>query len=463
MPNRHKARQKDDDHDDTSSSSSASSKVRIAFYDTTPYFREYFHRVADEDKAEVRFKWIESRLNEETAEDAKDCQVACVFVSDKVDAGIVKQLHKHGVRMIAVRSAGFNNVDLKACDELGITVARVPAYSPYAVAEYATALILSLNRRTHHAYQRVRDYNFSLNRLVGFDMHGKTVGVFGTGKIGQCFIDIMLGFGCKVLCYDVVKAKALEGRKHVTYMSMDDVFQRSDIISLHLPLVKETRHIINKHTLGMMKPHALVINTGRGELVNTADLLDALRNEKIGGAGLDVYEEEGEYFYQDLSEEIVKDRDLLEVINQPNCMLTSHQAFLTQEALTGIAKTTLGNIKEYAVEGKKMGQLTNSLNKKGKDDKDGGKEDGKAGAKADVHNEAGKVGQGGEGRPAAHTGGVTQHHTSAGSIGSRGGDVGNTGQSTDRQWAMDAVRAAVAHGQRSVTAESEPIKFASRL
>ena len=396
---------------------------------------------------------IESRLSEETVEDAKGCQVVCVFVSDKVDAGILKQLQKQGVQMVAVRSAGFNNVDLKAADELDITVARVPAYSPYAVAEYATALILSLNRRTHHAYQRVRDYNFSLNRLVGFDMHGKTVGVFGTGKIGQCFIDIMLGFGCKVLCYDVMKAKALEGRKNVTYMAMDDVFRHSDIISLHLPLVKDTKHIINSHTLGMMKPHALVINTGRGELVNTADLLEALRNEKIGGAGLDVYEEEGEYFYQDLSEEIVKDRELLEVINQPNCMLTSHQAFLTQEALTAIAKTTLGNIKEFAVDGKKMGQLTNSLNKKGKQDggKDGDKEGGK-GLGADVHKEAGKEGQGGEGRP----GGVSQHHTSAGS-------TGHTSQSTDKQWAIDAVRAAVANGQRTVMGDIEPITFASRL
>ena len=174
MPNHHKARAKPDSHDDNGTpSTSSSSTVRIAFYDTTPYFREYFHRVADEEKSAVKFKWIESRLSEETVEDAKDCQVACIFVSDKADAGILKQLQQQGVKMIAVRSAGFNNVDLKAADELGLTVARVPAYSPYAVAEYATALILSLNRRTHHAYQRVRDYNFSLNRLVGFDMHGK--------------------------------------------------------------------------------------------------------------------------------------------------------------------------------------------------------------------------------------------------------------------------------------------------
>lgn len=458
MPS-HKARQKPDSHDDNGTPSSSSSTVRIAFYDTTPYFREYFHRVADEEQADVRFKWIESRLSEETVEDAKGCQVACVFVSDKVDAGIVKQLYEQGIRMIAVRSAGFNNVDLKACDELGITVARVPAYSPYAVAEYATALILSLNRRTHHAYQRVRDYNFSLNRLVGFDMHGKTVGVFGTGKIGQCFIDIMLGFGCKVLCYDVVKAKALEGRKNVSYHSMDEVFQRSDIISLHLPLVKETKHIINKQTLGMMKPHAMIINTGRGELVNTAELLDALRNEKIGAAGLDVYEEEGEYFYQDLSEVIVKDRDLLEVINQPNCMLTSHQAFLTQEALTAIATTTLRNIKEFAVDGKKMGQLTNSLNKKGKEGNDGGKDGGKDG---------GEQGQAGESRPAGSSaGGVTQHHTSAGhsSGSSHGSSVGHTkGQSTDnKQWVMDAIRAVVANGQHSVSAERQPIQFTSCL
>ena len=406
-------------------------------------------------------------------EDAKGCQVACIFVSDKCDAGILKALQQQGVKMIAVRSAGFNNVDLKAADELGLTVARVPAYSPYAVAEYATALILSLNRRTHHAYQRVRDYNFSLNRLVGFDMHGKTVGVFGTGKIGQCFIDIMLGFGCKVLCYDVVKAKSLEGRKGVSYMSMDEVFQRSDIISLHLPLVKETRHIINKHTLELMKPTALIINTGRGELVNTADLLDALRDEKLGGAGLDVYEEESGYFYEDLSEKIVKDRELLEVINQPNCMLTSHQAFLTQEALTAIAKTTLGNIKEFAVDGKKMGQLSNTLNKKGKDSKKEGKDgkdgkgekDGKDGKDGEDEKDgkdgkAGKAGKDGKeekddkSSSSQPKSGLSQKHTSA----SHG-----HGQTTDKQCALEAVRVAVANGQRVVAAGENPIQYAARL
>jgi D-lactate dehydrogenase len=300
------------------------------------------------------------------------CSVICVFVSDKVDADIAQQLHKQGVRMIAVRAAGFNNIDVGACDKLGITCARVPAYSPYAVAEMATALILSLNRKTHHAYQRVRDYNFSLDRLVGFDMHGKTVGVFGTGKIGQCFIDIMLGFGCHVLCYDVVKAKQLEGRKNVQYADMDTVFAHSDIISLHLPLTPETKHLISSTTLAKMKPHCVIINTGRGELVNTADLLDALRSERLGGAGLDVYEEEGEYFYSDLSEYVIKDRQLLEVINQPNCLVTSHQAFLTQEALVAIAKTTIDNIKEMVVDGKSMAQLKNSINKDdSKDNKKG--------------------------------------------------------------------------------------------
>ena len=187
--------------------------------------------------------------------------------------------------------------------------------------------------------------------------------MFGTGKIGQCFIDIMLGFGCRVLCYDVVKAKQLEGRKHVQYADMDTVFAHSDVISLHLPLTPETKHLISASTLAKMKPHCLVINTGRGELVNTADLLDALRSERLGGAGLDVYEEEGEYFYSDLSEYVIKDRQLLEVINQPNCLVTSHQAFLTQEALVAIAQTTIDNIKELVVDGKKMAQLKNSINK----------------------------------------------------------------------------------------------------
>ena len=258
----------------------------------------------------------------------------------------------------------------------------------------------------------------------------------------------MVGFGSKVLCYDVVEAKALQGRKNVSYVSMEEVFEKSDIISLHLPLLPDTKHIINKRTLAMMKPNVLIINTGRGELIDTADLLEALRNEKIGGAGLDVYEEEGDYFYQDLSEEIVKDRELLEVINQPNCMLTSHQAFLTQEALTAIAKTTLRNIREFAVEGKKMGQLSNTLNKKGKDKKEG--KEGKDGAK------------GGSGKSEAPTGGVSQHRTSAGSHGS-GGASHSTGQSTDKQWAVDAVHAAVAGGQRRMAAEREPTTFASRL
>ena len=401
MPSQRHPRDAEESASSTDSADPSSSSVKIAFYDTTSYFREYFTKVTEsltQSKHlpfKVSYRWIESRLSPETVDLSHGCPVICVFVSDKVDASIASQLHSQGVRMIALRAAGFNNIDLSACDEAGLTVARVPAYSPYAVAEMATTLILALNRKVHHAYARVRDYNFSLDRLVGFDMHGKTVGVLGTGKIGQCFIDIMVGFGCEVLCYDVVQAKALQGRPHVSYASMDDVFKRSDVLSLHLPLTPDTRHLVSERTLGLMKPTALLINTGRGELVNTPDLLTALRNGRLRGAGLDVYEEEGDYFYSDLSEIVVKDRDLLEVINQPNCLVTSHQAFLTEEALRAIAKTTLDNVREW-VEGKRMGELKNSVNKKGGKKKEGG-------------GEGKKEGEGKEGK----AGGLKMHPTSA--------------------------------------------------
>ena len=399
----------------------------------------------------VQYKWIESRLSPETVERSQGCPIICVFVSDKIDASIAKQLHSQGVRMVALRAAGFNNIDLGACDEAGLTVARVPAYSPYAVAEMATTLILALNRKVHHAYARVRDYNFSLDRLVGFDMHGKTVGVLGTGKIGQCFIDIMRGFGCTVLCYDVVQAKALQGRPHVSYTSMEDVFKRSDIISLHLPLTPDTRHLVSHSTLRLMKPTALLINTGRGELVDTKDLLAALREGRLRGAGLDVYEEEGDYFYSDLSEIVMKDRDLLEVINQPNCLVTSHQAFLTEEALRAIAKTTLENVGEW-VDGKRMGELKNSVNKKGKKKEGGGGDKKEGGGKEEKEGKEEKK----EGKEGKKAGGVKMNSTAAHHHRSHGQPQSPTAPTSELAGRLQADGAAVER-------ERGNIRFVSRM
>ncbi len=326
--------------------------VRIAFYDTKPYDTEYFNILNEQYGFDIRY--IEARLNEDTAMLSGGCDAVCAFVSDDISGNVIDKLCECGVSLIAMRCAGYNNVDVKYA-EGKIPVVRVPAYSPYAVAEHAMAMLLTLNRRTHKAFLRTRDFNFSLTGLTGFDLHSKTVGIIGTGNIGSVFIDICRGFGMKILAYDIKKVNP-----DVDYVDMDTLFKKSDIISLHCPLNRSTYHMIDKNSISKMKNNVFIVNTSRGALINSEDLLDALLEEKIGGACLDVYEEESELFYEDNSETIIKDSVLTRLIGLPNVIVTSHQGFLTKEALSNIASTTLENISEFFAEG----SLTNKISYK---------------------------------------------------------------------------------------------------
>lgn len=311
----------------------------VAFFDTKAYDRESFKRFENED---IRFRFFENRLNEDTVSMAACCDGVCVFVNDTVNGAVIEKLTEYGVGIIALRCAGFNNVDLKAA-EGRIKVVRVPAYSPHAVAEHAAGLLLTLNRRLHRAYIRTRDHNFSLEGLIGFDIHGKTVGIVGTGKIGMCFAEICNGFGAEVLGYDPVKSPEFKGR----YTSLEELLGQSDIISLHCPLTKENHGLINEKTISLLKDGAYIINTSRGQLIETGALISGLKSGKIGAAGLDVYEEETEFFFEDFSEEIIPDDTLSTIISMPNVIVTSHQAFLTREALDGIARTTMENLRAF--------------------------------------------------------------------------------------------------------------------
>ena len=317
--------------------------ITIGFYDAKPYDIEYFNLINEQ--YGFKIKYIEARLNENTAMLASDCDTVCAFVSDDVSAVVIDRLCSCGVKLIAMRCAGYNNVDIKYAENK-IPVVRVPAYSPYAVAEHAMAMLLTLNRRTHKAFLRTRDFNFSLNGLTGFDLHSKTVGVIGTGNIGSVFIDICKGFGMKVVAYDVNRTMT-----DVEYVELDTLFRKSDIISLHCPLNHSTYHMIDKQSISKMKKTVFIVNTSRGALINSEDLLEALLNERVGGACLDVYEEEVNLFYEDNSETIIKDEILSRLIGLPNVIVTSHQGFLTREALTNIASTTLENISEFFMEG----------------------------------------------------------------------------------------------------------------
>ncbi len=291
--------------------------------------------------------FFEGKLNSKSAMVATGYPCVCAFVNDKLDAEVLRLLAKQGTKLIALRSAGFNHVDLTEAIKLGIKVVRVPEYSPYSVAEHAMAMILTLNRKLHKAYNRVREGNFSLEGLVGFDLHGKTVGVIGTGKIGQVFLNIALGFGCKVSAYDRYPDQALAERLGFSYVSLDELLKKSDIISLHVPLNSETKYIINEQALDLMKDGVMLINTSRGGLIDTKSLITRLKSGKIGAAGLDVYEEEQAYFFQDLSSTVLGDDLLVRLMTFPNVLLTSHQGFLTKEALENIAHTTLNNIKDF--------------------------------------------------------------------------------------------------------------------
>ena len=314
--------------------------MKVAFFDTKPYDIPGFdHYSANSD---LQIKYFETRLNEDTVSLAQGYDAVCVFVNDTVSAPVVEKLYEMGVKVLVLRCAGFNNVDIRACQGK-LPVYRVPAYSPYAVAEHAMALLLTINRRTHKAYIRTRDFNFSLQGLAGFDLHGKTVGIVGTGKIGRVFADICKGFGMNILAYDKFPAK--DSGLH--YVELPELFEKSDIISLHCPLTEETRHIIDAASIARMKKGVTIINTSRGALVNTEDLINGIKDKKVGAACLDVYEEEGDFFYEDFSGHIVQDDKLVRLIAMPNVIVTSHQAFLTQEALDSIANTTIDNLTRF--------------------------------------------------------------------------------------------------------------------
>lgn len=313
---------------------------KIAFFDTKPYDKTYFDAFSPEYGFEI--KYIESKLNPHSAVMAEGCDGVVAFVNDTVDAEVINKLHLLGIRVLAMRSSGYNNVDFRAAFGK-IHVLRVPAYSPYAVAEHAAALLLALNRKIHRAFNRTREHNFALSGLTGFDLHGKTAGVVGTGKIGRVFVDICKGFGLNVIAYDPFPAKDLD----IEYVSLDELFSRSDIISLHCPLTKETHHIIDARALSLMKEGVYIINTSRGALIDTEALLEAIRKRRVGAVGLDVYEEEADVFFEDFSDEILKDDLLLRLLSMPNVIVTGHQAFLTKEALENIARTTLDNLKAY--------------------------------------------------------------------------------------------------------------------
>ncbi len=313
---------------------------RICFFDTKPYDKIYFDMFKDKFGFEIDY--FEPKLNADTAIMARGYDVVVAFVNDTIDAKTIDILYNEGVRLIAMRCAGYNNIDFKAAYNK-IHVVRVPAYSPYAVAEHAMALLLTLNRKIHRAYNRTKEHNFSLNGLTGFDLYGKTMGVIGTGKIGRVFIDICKGFGMNVLAYDPYPVKDAG----IHYVDLDELCRESDLISLHCPLTKETKHMINKDTIQQMKKGIYIINTSRGALIDSEALLNAIKEEQVGGAVLDVYEEETEFFYEDLSGEIIKDDILSGLISMPNVIVTSHQAFLTREALNKIAEITLQNIKDY--------------------------------------------------------------------------------------------------------------------
>lgn len=313
---------------------------KLCFYDAKPYDKECFDELKD--KYDLEIEYQEVKLNKRTAKLAEGCDAVCAFVNDTLDESTLKVLEKLGIKIIAMRCAGYNNIDFSYAYEK-IHVVRVPAYSPYAVAEFAMGMLLTLDRRYHKAYNRTREFNFSLNGLTGFDLHGKTVGVVGTGKIGQVFIDICKGFGMKILAYDPYPIKDSD----LEYVSFDEMCKRADVISLHCPLTKESFHLISREQIEKMKDGVYIINTSRGALIDSEALLDGIRSHKIGGAALDVYEEESSIFFEDFSNTIVQDDVLALLLTMPNVLVTSHQAYLTNEALTNIAETTLENLKQY--------------------------------------------------------------------------------------------------------------------
>lgn len=317
---------------------------KIAFFGAKPYDIASFDKVNEKYNYDIRY--YKGHLNPNNVVLTQDTDAVCIFVNDIVDAPVIGAMVDNGVKLLTLRCAGFNNVDLKAAKGK-LPVVRVPAYSPYAVAEYSLALMLSLNRKIHRAYWRTRDGNFSLNGLMGFDMHGKTIGIIGTGKIARILIRLLRGFGMRILAYDLYPDMEFAGEEGFSYVSLDELYRESDIISLHCPLTDQTKYMIDKDSIDKMKEGVMIINTGRGLLINTNDLIEGLKEKKIAAAGLDVYEEEGEYFYEDKSDKIIDDDVLARLLSFNNVIVTSHQAFFTKEALHNIAETTLQNIDDF--------------------------------------------------------------------------------------------------------------------
>ena len=311
---------------------------KIAFYDVKPYDKTWFDKL----NKNYELLYFESKLSTQTAALAHGCKAVCAFVNDNIDKNVIDALCADGVEILAMRCAGCSNVDFKSANGR-LKVVRVPGYSPYAVAEHAMALLLSINRKTHKAYSRTRDFNFNISGLTGIDLYSKTVGIVGTGRIGRVFADICQGFGMEIIAYDPYPSKDAD----ICYVNFDELLRRSDIISLHCPLTENTKYILNKEAFTKMKPGVFIINTSRGALIDSAALLDALNSEQVGGAGLDVYEEEADLFFEDFSNEIILDDILSLLVSRPNVLITSHQAFLTAEALKNIAQTTFDNLDEF--------------------------------------------------------------------------------------------------------------------
>lgn len=324
--------------------------MKIAFYDTHKFEKEVFEKINSKFGFDIEF--FDMRLTEHSAQSAQGADVVCSFVNDQLNEECIAKLKENGVKLIALRSAGFNHVDQAAARKYQIPVCRVPGYSPYAVAEFAVGLLLSLNRKIHRSYLRVHEFNFSIDGLVGFDLHGKTVGVIGAGKIGKIFAKIMQAFGCQVLVNDLTEDAELKSLLGVSYVSLEELVKKSDVISLHVPLNKATFHLVNSDFIAKMKLAALIINTGRGALIEAKALIQALKNKKIGGAALDVYEEEEGVFFHDLSDQGLSDDALARLLTFPNVLMTSHQGFLTTEALNNIATTTLQSVQEFKSSGK---------------------------------------------------------------------------------------------------------------
>ncbi|MBD3427121.1 MAG: 2-hydroxyacid dehydrogenase [Candidatus Omnitrophica bacterium] len=327
---------------------------KILFFDTKPYDRQFFGEANRE--YGFQLKYLNNRLNEDTADLARGYRIISIFVNDMVSEAVADKLSELGVKLVALRSAGYNNVDLDAVYDR-IHVVRVPEYSPYAIAEHAVALMMTLNRKIHRAYFRVRDNNFAINGLMGFDMHGKTAGVIGTGRIGKTLLEILKGFGMNLLAYDPKPDEEEASGMGFKYVDLETLYAKSDIISLHCPLTRETEYIINQESIGAMKDGVMIINTGRGKLIDTKALIENLKTGKIAYAGLDVYEEESEFFYEDLSSSFISDDVLARLMTFHNVVITSHQGFFTKEALANIAETTLSNVREF-IEG---GYLKNEI------------------------------------------------------------------------------------------------------